>query len=177
MRADRAFTVRFISTFTPDRLYRVYACGDQLAFVKIGGQAGVAEGVAAQFGLLGALVLAWWKKRNRNKVQQTLAQQDQQDVELLLTRDPKNFSIQPGQIARASIDPPAILGAHGRSHGSWKVEETNGTKRSFQFEELAEMREAMQVLPRILGAALTINVKWDEGKKRYTKAEAADKAA
>jgi hypothetical protein len=169
--------VRFISTFTPDRLYRVYACGDQLAFVKIGGQAGVAEGVAAQFGLLGALVLAWWKKRNRNKVQQTLAQQDQQDVELLLNGDPKNFSIQPGQIARASIDPPGILGAHGRSHGAWKLDETNGTKRSFQFEDLAEMREAMQVLPRILGAALTINVKWDEGKKRYTKAGAADKAA
>jgi hypothetical protein len=169
--------VRAISTFTPDRLYRVYVCGSQLAFIKIGGQAGVAEGVAAQFGLLGALILAWWKKRTRHKVQQSLTQQDQQDVELLLSQDAKNFMIRPGQIVRAAIDPPARLGAHGRHQGFWKLEETDGTKRSFQFEEIAEMRQAMDVLPGILGAALTVHVKWDAAKGRYRKADASDKAA
>ena len=177
MRADRAFTVRAISTFTGDRLYRVYLSGNQLAFIKIGGQAGVAEGVAAQFGLVGGLMLGWWKKRSRKKLEQRLAQEDQQDIELLLTRDPKNFLIHPGQVLRATLDPPARLSAHGRHCGFWKLEETDGKKHSFQFEDVSEMRQAMEILPRILGGVLTVNARWDENKKRYTKAEATTNAA
>jgi hypothetical protein len=170
LRADRKFTVRAVSTFTPDRLYRVYVCSDRLAFVKIAGQAGVAEGVAAQFGLAGALFLRWWKKRASRKLQQRLAEEDLQDIELLLSKDPKNFAVPLGQVRSASIDPPALLGAHGRHCGSWKMEETNGKKHSFQFEEVSEMREALAVLPAILGPSLTVNARWDEKKARYTKA-------
>jgi hypothetical protein len=169
--------VRAISMFTPDRLYRVYACGSQLAFIKIGGQSGVSEGVAAQFGLLGGLILAWLKKRSRGKMQQRLAQEDQHDIELLLSRDPKNFMIQPGQILRATIDPPARLGAHGRHHGIWRLEEPSGRKHSFQFEEISEMREAIAVLTPMLGPVLTVNAKWDESKGRYTKTATPTKAA
>src|SRR4030095_1619070 len=98
MRADRAFTVRAVSTFTPDRLYRVYVCGRQLAFIKIGGQAGVAEGGAAPFRRVGGLIRAWWKKRARRNLQERLGAEDQQDIELLLPRDPKNFLMQPSEI-------------------------------------------------------------------------------
>ena len=177
MRADRAFNVRAVSTFTSDRLYRVYVCGNQLAFVKIGGQAGIAEGVAAQFGLLGALFLAWWRKRSHKKLQQRLAEEDPQDIELLVARDPKNFRVQPDQVHTASIEPPARLGTHGRHCGVWKLEETNGTKHSFQFEELSEMREALTILPDVLGALLIINVRWDGNKGRYIKAETSTNAA
>jgi len=177
LRANRAFNVRALSTFTPDRLYRVYVCGSQLAFIKIGGQSGVAEGVAAQFGLLGALLLAWWKKRSNKKLQQRLTEEDQQDIELLLGRDPKNFLMHPGQIARAAIDPPARFGTHGRHCGFWKLEGTDGKKQSFQFEEISEMREALEALPVVLGPALTINVRWDESKKKYAGTETRSHAA
>ena len=60
-------------------------------------------GDVAQFGLVGGLMLAWWKKRSRKKLEQRLAHEDQQDIEFLLTRDPKNFLIHPGQGFLASI--------------------------------------------------------------------------
>jgi hypothetical protein len=177
LRADRAFNVRATSVFTPDRVYRVYACGNQLAFIKIGGQSGVAEGVAAGFGLLGGLFLAWWKKRSGIKLQQRLAQEDQQDIELLLTRDPKNFVMLPVQVRSAAIEPPARLGAHGRHCGIWRLEETNGKKHTFQFEEVSAMHEAIAVLPPMLGSALTVNVRWDERKGAYTRSETPSRAA
>jgi hypothetical protein len=176
MRADRAFTVRAVSTFTPDRLYRVYVCGRQLAFIKIAGQAGVAEGVAAQFGLVGGLILAWWKKRARRNLQERLGAEDQQDIELLLTRDPKNFLMQPSEIVRSTIEPPARFGAHGAHVGSWKVDSVEGKKQTYQFEEVSEMREALTILPVLLGAVLTVQARWDESKRRYVKEASKDAA-
>jgi len=88
LRANRAFNVRALSTFTPDRTI-VYVCGSQLAFIKIGGQSGVARG-RRPIRPPGGPPPGWWKKRSNKKLQQRLTEEDQQDIELLLGRDPKN---------------------------------------------------------------------------------------
>ncbi len=171
MRADHAFTARAVSTFTPDRLYRVYLARNQVAFIKIGGQAGVAVGVTSQLGLLGILLHKWWKKRSDQKIQERVAGDEPQDLGTLLARDRANFVLDAGQIVRSSIDPPARFAMHGPHYGVWKFEEMSGTKRMLQFEDLAAMREAIAALPRVLGAALAVNTRWDEGKGRYVRAE------
>jgi hypothetical protein len=169
VRADRAFTARALSTFGLDRLYRVYISGNQFVFIKIGGQAGVAVGISSQFGLVGSLLFAWWQKQSRQKLQQRIGADDGLNLRDLLARDRSNFLLDPGQIVWATIEPPSRIGAHGPHHGMWKFEESNGKKRTLQFEELSEMREAMAVLPALLGPSLTIKAEWNEKKGRYTK--------
>jgi len=174
---DRAFTARATSTFGLDRLYRVYLAGNQLVFIKIGGQGGVAQGIASQFGFLGALLFGWWQKRARQKLQQRLAGEDRQNLRDLLARDRSNFVLDRGQVVRATLEAASPIGFHGPQHGIWKFEETKGKKHTLQFEDLAEMREAMAVLPGLLGPALIVNAAWNEKKGRYTKPRASEPAA
>ena len=65
---SNAFNARYISNLSLDRLYRVYIERGEMFFIRIGGQAGVAVGVAAQFGVVGALVLKSLKKRGDEKL-------------------------------------------------------------------------------------------------------------
>lgn len=169
MKADRAFSARAISTFGLDRLYRVYLSGNQLAFIKIGGQGGVAQGIAAPFGFLGGLLFGWWQKRSRQKLEQRLAVEDRQNLRDLLARDGSNFVLDRGQVVRATIEAAWPMGFHGPQHGIWKFEETNGTKHTLQFEDPAEMREALAILPGLLGPALSVKAEWNEKAGRYTK--------
>jgi len=172
MRAERAFTARSVSTFSLDPLCRVYSSGNQLVFIKISGQNGVARAIAPHFGLVGQLIFAWWQKKSRKKLQDRLAAEERQDLEILLARDPKNFLLNSGQIVRATIEPPSFLGGHGHL-GVWKLEETTGKKHTFHFEDLSDMREAMAILPAVLGPSLTILAEWNEKKKAYTKLSAS----
>jgi hypothetical protein len=57
-----------ISTFSPDRLYRVTIERGEVYFIRIGGQSGVAVGVASQFGVFGALFPHMLKKRTDRKL-------------------------------------------------------------------------------------------------------------
>jgi len=172
MKAEHAFTARSVSTFSLDRLYRVYSSSHTLVFIRIGGQE-VARAVAHHFGLIGTLIFAWWQKRSQKKLQDRLAAEQQQDLESLLARDASNFLLNAGQIVRATIEPPAFFGTHGTHYGVWKLEETSGKKYTLQFEELSEMREAMAVLPAVLGPSLTVLAEWNEKKKAYTKRSAS----
>lgn len=172
MRAERAFTARSVSTFSLDRLYRVYTSGQSLAFIKIGGQ-DVARAVSSQFGLIGKLVYYWWQKKSQKKLQDRLAADKQQDLETLLARDAGNFLLNAGQIIRATLEPPARFSTHGTHHGVWKLEDTSGKKHTLQFEDVAEMREAMAALPAVLGPALAVQAEWNEKKKAYTKQSAS----
>ena len=173
MRAERAFTARSLSTFSLDRLYRVYSSSQTLVFIKIGSQGDVARAVSNQFGLIGKLIHFWWQKKSQKKLQERLAADKHQDLESLLAREAGNFLLNAGQIVRASLEPPARFGTHGSHHGVWKLEETTGKKHTLQFEDISEMREAMAVLPAVLGPALTVLAEWNEKKKAYTKLSVA----
>lgn len=177
MKADHAFTARATSTFGLDRLYRVYVSGNQLLFIKIGGQGGVAQGVAAPFGFLGGLLLGWLQKRSRQKLEQRLTVEDRQNLRDLLARDRRNFVLDRGQVVRATIEAAGPVGFHGPQQGIWKFEETNGRKHALQFEDLADMHEALAVLPGLLGPALTVNAVWNEQAGRYTKPGAPENRA
>ncbi len=86
-----AFNARFVSTFTPDRLYRVYIDRGEIFFIRIGGQGGMALGVASQFGLLGGLVLQGLKKRGNEQLATKTSELDRQHPSSQLSAHKHNF--------------------------------------------------------------------------------------
>ena len=169
MKKEWAFTAREISTFSADRLYRVYFADNSLYFVKVGGQDGVARGAATQFGLLGALFFWWWEKRAKERLRQRLAADDHQNLRELIARDGTNYQVPVGQIRSSVIEPAAMFGGYGPHEGVWRFEDTSGKKHVLQFEGAEDMKEAITRLAVVLGAVFSNQVEWSPAKKRFIK--------
>lgn len=169
----RPFNARFISTFTPDRLYRVYVEGGEISFIRIGGQAGLAEGVGMQFGLLGALVMRSLKKRSEAKVAEAAAGVDREHPSAHLGDHKHNFRTSAGELQSSSLEPPALIRTHGEHFGRWRLRFRDGKVLHFQLETPAEMRIAYEVLPA-LGGVHVNNVVQDRRNGRFTKVPAAE---
>ena len=171
-----AFNARTISTFTTDKLYRIFIVGSELCFVKIGGQGGLAEGAAAgltsQFGLLGGLVgaaigsaitTAAKKRQDANAVQA-----DRLDPRTLATTGKDNFLATVRDVIKSSLDPPPIFGGHGKCFGRWQLHLRGDRKITLQFENIDDMKCAVENLPKVLAPRLQVNVQWDEKNQKYT---------
>jgi len=149
-----SFNARYISAFTPDRLYRIYLVGHDLCFIKIGGQ-----GPSGLFQYNAGDLTA----RERTRA----AKADADDPRYLATAHKHNLLVAAGDIAASSIDPPPLFGQHGPSFGRWRIRLKDGRKLTLQFEGLEDMLIAVQHLPAILGSCLTVNVEWDEHRPRF----------
>ena len=158
MKADEAFNARFISTFGLDRLYRVYLARGELFFIKIGGQGGLDHAVAAQFGLLGALVKSLLSQGSLAKQKQRLDQLDRLDPRSLLSRDKNNFRLSSAEVAESSIEPATKLPMHGPHVGVWKLRLRDGKTMTLQLDEPSEMEQALAVLPPLFGELLKVSV-------------------
>lgn len=165
---NRAFNARLISTFGADRLYRVYLDRGELFFIRIGGQAGVAVGVAAQFGLLGAMVLKAHKKRSDEKLAARILDLDRQHPSAHLSGHKHNFHAATTAVRHSSLEPAAAMGAHGEHFGRWRFQVQDGKEILLQLETLDDMRSAFELLPS-LGAVHASNVVWDSGRQKFTK--------
>jgi hypothetical protein len=162
-----AFNARAIFTWSADRVYRVYVRDDALYFIRIGGQ-NLGTAVAAQFGLVGALVGQAVQKRTEAKRQATTAAQDQQDAQDLLSRHKDNFRIVSGEALASSVEPPTNPAGHGVHLARWLLTLPD-KKLTLQLEQRADVEAVLAHLPRFFGDKLNVNVRWDEGKKRYQK--------
>lgn len=149
-----AFNARFISTFTLDRLYRVYIAGSDLCFIQIGGQAW-----GAPYGDI----------RPSRAEQERASAADTQDPRYLATTGKHNLLIAAGDIAASSIDPAPLLPQHGPCYGRWRIRLHAGRKLTFQFEEIREMLAAGECLPALLGATLAINAVWDNARGKFVR--------
>ena len=165
---SNAFNARYISNLSLDRLYRVYVERGEMFFIKIGGQAGVAVGVAAQFGVVGAMVLRSLKKRGDEKLALKISEQDRQHPSAHLSAHKHNFQTASTAVEHSSLEPPATIGAHGEHFGRWKLKLRDAKEMLFQFESLDDMRAAHALLP-FLGSAHVTNVVWDTAKNRFAK--------
>ncbi len=163
-----AFNARFVSTFTPDRLYRVYIDRGEIFFIRIGGQGGMALGVASQFGLLGGLVLQGLKKRGNEQLATKTSELDRQHPSSQLSAHKHNFHSAATAIQVSSLEPAALIGSHGEHFGRWKLKLRGSKEMLFQLETLDDMRAASEILPR-LGGVHVSNVVWDSAKKKFAK--------
>lgn len=167
------FNARFISNTSFDKLYRIYVVGDQLFFVRIGGQGGLQQRTTSQLGLLGLLIEPLIKKRAEKKEKELLETIDRTDPEELLARHKDNFRLASAALQEGTLDPPSFFATHGLHVGRWQLNLRDGKKMDFQLENAEDMRIALDVLPRLLSSAFHVNVRWSEKRKRYEKREDA----
>jgi hypothetical protein len=165
----KAFNARYISTWTLDRLYRVYVTDDQLVFVRIAGQGGMGWAIAAQFGLIGLLLHWLSSKQAKAKRRALLDELDSQPPEYLLARHKHNFSATAADFVETSIEPPSALALLGKQYGMWRIALRDKKPMTLQFEDPDEMRVGVELLVSFFGTQLQINLEWDPEKKKYIK--------
>lgn len=170
---DPVFNARFISNSSFDKLYRIYVVGDQLFFIRIGGQGGLERGITHQLGILGLLIEPMIKKRAEKKEKALIETIDQTDPELLLSRHKDNFRLGSVALQEGTLDPPSFFATHGLHVGRWQLHLRDGKKMSFQFEKAEDMRIALEVLPKLFFSTFHVNVRWNQNKKKYEKREDA----
>lgn len=169
-----AFNVRALFMWKSDRLYRVHLSGDELFFIRIGGQGGWLEGALGgmhghPLGLL-FLPIIWlldqWAEKKR---QARMARSDARPPQLQVREHQHNFRLSPSDVVAASLEPPARLQWHGFHVGRWRLTTAGGQKFYFQFETVADMLWAQVVLSRVLANRLQISVRWDPRRCRFVR--------
>ncbi len=173
MGSGPVFNARLISNFSFDTLYRVYAVGDRLYFIRIGGQGGLWEGLARPLGLFGLLLESRVGKRAEKKEKALIETIDGTSPEQLLPRHQDNFRLGAAELSDGSVDPPSFFATHGPHVGRCRLSRADGRKLTFQFEKTGDMRVAIDVLSDMIPSGLQINVRWDESRKRYEKRDDA----
>ncbi|HKY32463.1 MAG TPA: hypothetical protein VJV23_08010 [Candidatus Polarisedimenticolia bacterium] len=166
-----AFHARFISTWTPDRLYRVYIDRGEIFFIRVGGQAGFAEGAALQLGLLGGFILRAIRRRNAARRAARAEELDRQHPSAHLSAHKHNIHAAVSAVESSSLEPPAALGAHGEHFGRWKLTLRGSKPMLLQLETIEDMTAAHQALAG-LGAAHVSKVAYDPASGRFAKAPA-----
>jgi len=151
-----AFNARYISTFTPDRLYRIYIAGSDLCFIQIGGQfSGSAWGM-----LFGNTPLT-------RDAQAFAAAADMADPRYLATAGKHNLLLSAGEIASSSLDMPPLLPQHGPCLARWRIKPCAGRQLTLQFEQLPDLIIAFERLPALLGPILAVNIAWDAARRKF----------
>jgi hypothetical protein len=169
--------IRTLTTFNAkliggasDRVYRIYLKNDDLFFILFASGLGAnPEALTVHFGLLGALIGAGLKKRAKKKNAATMQRFDQTDPEQLLSEHKRNFKLHASEIKEGAINPPALFAMHGRQAGRWQLLLRDGRKMNFQSETNEDLKAALDLLSTFLNSTLSVNVEWNEKKKRWQK--------
>lgn len=144
----RPFNAKAIFTFKSDRKYRVYGDGEMLYFIHLAGQ----------WDLIGNLA---------GIDPQKLRDMDRMSPKDMVGNHANDFTVPLEDAASATIDAPSFWGGHGKHVGSWQLVLKDGTKWNLQFEEMPDMRRAVESLSQLLGEKITVNANWDEVKQKY----------
>jgi hypothetical protein len=163
------FNARMLHTWTPDRLYRVYLTRDELFFIRIGGQGGMNEAAAAQFGLLGVLLSNTVVKRSKRKLEAIIAEVDANPPSLQLSKHKHNFRVLRSEVDQTKLEPPSTFASHGHHFGRWRITFRGKKPITLQFEEFNDMQTALQTLPKFFGSRMTVNVRWDLYAHKFVK--------
>lgn len=161
------FNARFLSNLSFDKLYRVYVVGDEMYFIRIGGQGGLQQGITHQLGLLGLVVESFMNKRTEKKEKALIEIIDQTNPEQLLARHKDNFRLGPVELQEGTVDPPSFFATHGPHVGRCQLNLRDGKTMNLQFEKTEDMRIALDVLPGLFSSRFHVNVRWNEIKKKY----------
>src|SRR5258708_1552117 len=143
------------------REYRVYARRSDFFFIEVPGLTPTADAVTIHFGLIGLLIRRSMKKKAKLKAEAMFQSAEYQDPEKLIGQNKHNFKIYIPEIRDSSIEPPALFAMHGQQAGRWNFAMRDGKKMRFEFENLDDMKSAMNVLPGLLDGTLKVNVEWN----------------
>src|SRR4030095_14907523 len=114
-----AFNARAVFTWKSDRQYRVYVRGQELFFVRTGGQMS-GELVARQFGLLGVLVWSLMKKSRQRKHAAMIEMLDKTPLNELVTKHKHSSRSHPMQLTEQVLEPAGWFKSHGNYIARWR---------------------------------------------------------
>jgi hypothetical protein len=160
MSAYPGITVRSYPAFRPARLYRVLVSRDALYFIRLKGLISVSDaGSESPFALpqhvaFAALIRIF----ARSSLAKSLAEIERSDPEELLYSSHKHFKLTAADFISSTLDPPSLFSAHGPSYARWKIV-AQGHKNTYQVEDAESLSTALQNLPNLLGAKLTVTFK------------------
>jgi hypothetical protein len=73
--------------------------------------------------------------------------------------------VEPGEVVESQLQPPGLLG-HGEHLARWSLSTRGRKRQTFQIEDAASLRTALEHLPRLLGPTLRVTVGWDASSGR-----------
>jgi hypothetical protein len=168
-----AFNVRSYPPFRMARLYRVYVDREALYLIRMRGVIGNAD-AGSRFDLhpgrmLTGMSLRWWARTSLGAAAREL---DARGPREMLGTHRMNLRVEPGEVVESRLGPPQLLG-HGEHFACWSLTLRERRPLSFQIEDLASLRTALEHLRRLLGPALRVSVAWDESSGRSVRVDEA----
>ena len=164
-----AFSLTLISPIAAAGTYRVIVEHNDLLFIQIsGGSKSVLAALALLVGPAGGLIhlVSWlFTRKQANDRRKKIEHQKPDD---LLRENEHHFKLYLAEIRDAAIEPATFLSASGKA-GRLILTVRHGEKNKFEFESAAEMNNAIHLLSPLLNSTLSINVEWNEKKRRFQK--------
>jgi hypothetical protein len=158
-----------VFTWSGNRHYRVYVRPDELVFIYVGSGGEMSAGLR-HHGLLGALLAAAFdptKKNNERK-----SQLDQADLDELLDDHKHNFRVSADEVQEASLEPYSFFGAtyqQSKNAGMFRLNHADRGKMKLCLCTVDDMKTAVEQLPAVFGDRMTVNVEWEDRKKRFVR--------
>jgi hypothetical protein len=153
-----------------NRSYRVYVLPSELIFIRAGSTGELTTALAAQFGLLGALIAAALNHAKKN--QQRQEELNSFTLDQLMNNHKHNFRIAIRELLDARLDPYsfglAVLHKPAQA-GVFQFTHPTRGKVKLVLGSTDEMQKAVELLPSMLRERLTVNVEWNERKKRFVR--------
>ncbi|HEY4105269.1 MAG TPA: hypothetical protein VGM44_15335 [Polyangiaceae bacterium] len=157
----------FSMGFGGERFFRVYQSGEYLLFITFPGRSKW-QLACMQFGLLGALLWAFIRRRFERKRDALLAELDRTQPNELMGRDKNNFAVHRMQLGGQELDQTGFF-KRGVSAAEWHVTTPEKGALVFQLPTIDDVATLLQQLPHFSPIPLNVKVAWNEAKKRYLK--------
>jgi hypothetical protein len=164
-RAQPAFEVRLVSPILSAGKYRVFVERSDLVFIQMeGGSKSILAAVAPLLGPMGNMipVILWLFAVRETKAKRRRL--ETRDPEELLRESKANFKLNLAEIREAAVEAPSRFVAIGKA-GRLNLVVRHGERIKCEFENVAEMTKAIQLLGTLLDSTLRVNVAWN-GEKR-----------
>jgi hypothetical protein len=88
---------------------------------------------------------------HKHEKAQLIARDPARDPEELVGIHPDNFKLLPSEIKQATFHSKKWFPSHGAHVGRLVIEQMDGKSQEYQFENMADLREAFEHLPALLG--------------------------
>ena len=164
-----SFSVKLVTPISSGGTYRVFVERGDLLFICLeAGSRSILDAAVPFLGPLGGLVpLAGWLF-TRRKAKLNLQRFDEREPEDLLRENERNFKLHLSEIRDAAIEPPALVAISGRT-GRLQLTVRHGEEIKCEFDDAAEMTNAIHWLGLLLNSTLRVNVEWNEQRQRFQK--------
>jgi hypothetical protein len=155
--------------WSANRLYRVYVLPRELVCVWAGKGNDLALSLGAQGGLIGGLLAAATSpgKKNASRKEEL----DTRPLAELRADHKHNFAVRVEDIEDAEIVPASFWFRMSYSAiapvGLLRVRSGGRGRLTLALTTNEDMRQALELLPRLLGARLEVSLCWDERRGRY----------